>query len=120
MVLALDDFGTGYSSLSLLQDLPIDTLKIDRTFVRNIGTADERMAFVRAIVDLAEALGLAVVAEGIETAVHLEALRRLGCRIGQGFYFAEPLEARAIDELVTIGVVPHLPGGGGTPRAKAA
>jgi len=82
--LALDDFGTGYSSLSLLQDLPVQTLKIDRTFVGAIGTGTERIAFVRAIVDLAEALGLTVIGEGIETAAHVSTLLRLGCRIGQG------------------------------------
>lgn len=120
VVLALDDFGTGYSSLSLLQDLPVDMLKIDRTFVKAIGTGGERLAFVRAIIDLAEALGLAVVAEGIETAVHLGAVMRLGCRIGQGFYFAGPLEARAFDELVTGGIVPRLPGGDSTPCVRAA
>src|SRR5207249_4660033 len=64
--LALDDFGTGYSSLSLLQNLPVDTLKIDRSFVQSVENGPERRAFVRAIVDLADALGLTVVAEGIE------------------------------------------------------
>jgi len=108
--LALDDFGTGYSSLSLLQDLPVQTLKIDRTFVGAIGTGTERIAFVRAIVDLAEALGLTVIGEGIETAAHVSTLLRLGCRIGQGFYFAEPLEARALDELFASNVAPRLAG----------
>ena len=108
--LALDDFGTGYSSLSLLQDLPVQTLKIDRSFVGAIGTGMERIAFVRAIVDLAEALGLKVIGEGIETAAHVATLLRLGCRIGQGFYYAEPLEARALDGLFAAGVAPRLPG----------
>ena len=108
--LALDDFGTGYSSLSLLQDLPVRTLKIDRSFVGAIGTGMERIAFVRAIVDLAEALGLTVIGEGIETAAHAATLLRLGCRIGQGFYFAEPLEAGVLDELFAAGAAPTLPG----------
>ena len=115
--LALDDFGTGYSSLSLLQDLPVGTLKVDRSFVGEIGTGNERMAFVQAIVDLAQALGLVVVGEGIETAMQVNALRRVGCRVGQGFYFSEPLRARELDELFADGV-PALPRGRG--RVQAA
>ena len=96
--LALDDFGTGYSSLSLLQDLPVHTLKIDRSFVQSIDTGPERAAFVRAIVELADALSLSVVAEGVETAAHVAALRRLGCRLGQGFHFASPLEPAELEQ----------------------
>jgi EAL domain-containing protein (putative c-di-GMP-specific phosphodiesterase class I) len=92
--LALDDFGTGYSSLSLLQDLPVSVLKIDRTFVRSVDTRSERRALVRAFVDLADALDLIVVAEGIELAGQAAALRQLGCRFGQGFHFARPLPSR--------------------------
>jgi diguanylate cyclase (GGDEF)-like protein/PAS domain S-box-containing protein len=116
--LALDDFGTGYSSLSLLQDLPVDSLKIDRSFVGAMGASRERIAFVRAIVDLAHALGLSVVGEGIETELHVQTLMRLGCRIGQGFYFAGPLEVAAIDRLIAGGRLPRLPGG--STRAEAA
>jgi len=116
VALALDDFGTGYSSLSMLQDLPVQTLKIDKAFVGAIGTGGERTAFVRAIVDLAEALGLVVVGEGIETATHVATLLRLGCRVGQGFYFARPLEASMLDELFAGGVAPRLP----RRRAQAA
>jgi diguanylate cyclase (GGDEF)-like protein/PAS domain S-box-containing protein len=119
VALALDDFGTGYSSLSMLQDLPVRTLKIDRAFIGAIGTGKERIAFVRAIVDLAEALGLTVVGEGIESPAHVTTLLRLGCRVGQGFYFAEPLEAAALDELFASGTVPRLPEGR-SGRAEAA
>jgi len=91
--LALDDFGTGYSSLSLLHDLPVDTLKIDRSFVLSIDKGPARRPFVAAIVDLAGALGLTVVAEGVEDVGHVAALRALGCRFGQGFHFAAPLDA---------------------------
>ena len=99
--LALDDFGTGYSSLSLLQDLPVHTLKVDRSFVQSIGAeGGGRAPFVRAIVELAEALELTVVAEGIEEVGQVAALRRLGCRIGQGFYFAKPLASRALEEFL--------------------
>jgi EAL domain-containing protein (putative c-di-GMP-specific phosphodiesterase class I) len=106
--LALDDFGTGYSSLSLLQDLPVRAIKIDRSFVGAIGTGNERIAFVQAIVDLAQALGLEVVGEGIETAMQVNALRRAGCRVGQGFYFSEPLRPAELDELFAAGA-PALP-----------
>jgi diguanylate cyclase (GGDEF)-like protein len=107
--LALDDFGTGYSSLSLLRDLPVRTLKIDRSFVGVLGTGSERIAFVQAIVDLAQALGLEVIGEGIETAMHVNALRRVGCRVGQGFYFSEPLRPTEFGELFAEGAVPELP-----------
>ncbi len=109
--LALDDFGTGYSSLSLLQDLPVHTLKIDRSFVQSIDTGPERAAFVRAIVELADALSLSVVAEGVESAAHVAALRRLGCRLGQGFHFAHPLEPAALE---------HALAGGGAMRQLGA
>jgi EAL domain-containing protein (putative c-di-GMP-specific phosphodiesterase class I) len=117
--LALDDFGTGYSSLSLLQDLPVQVLKIDRAFVHSLDVGVQRSAFVRAIVDLATTLGLTVVAEGVEDELQAAALRQLGCRRGQGFYFAPPLEARAIDELFASGGVPRLPGRGSARRAAA-
>ena len=107
--LALDDFGTGYSSLSLLRDLPVRTLKIDRSFVGVLGAGSERTAFVQAIVDLAQALGLEVVGEGIETAAHVNALRRVGCRVGQGFFFSEPLRPTEFGELFDAGTVPELP-----------
>jgi diguanylate cyclase (GGDEF)-like protein/PAS domain S-box-containing protein len=116
--LALDDFGTGYSSLSLLQDLPVRTLKVDRSFVGALGNGNERTAFVQAIVDLAQALGLEVVGEGIETAMQVNALRRVGCRVGQGFYFSEPLRTTELDELFAEGALPALPRGRG--RVEAA
>lgn len=98
--LALDDFGTGYSSLSLLQDLPVHTLKIDRSFVHSIDIGPERRAFVKAIVDLAHALELTVVAEGIDAPAQTVELQRLGCRYGQGFQFSVPLEAHALEALL--------------------
>jgi EAL domain-containing protein (putative c-di-GMP-specific phosphodiesterase class I) len=110
--LALDDFGTGYSSLSLLHDLPVRTLKIDRAFVGALGTGGERTAFVKAIIDLAQALGLEVVGEGIETPMQANALRRLGCRVGQGFYFAPPLAVSDVDALLAAGRLPTFPRSG--------
>ncbi|HEX2207981.1 MAG TPA: EAL domain-containing protein [Longimicrobium sp.] len=88
----LDDFGTGYSSLSHLHQLPLDGLKIDRSFVR--GTIDS--AVVQTILTLAHSLGVGVVAEGIEEAAQLAALRAMGCRLGQGFLFSRPLEAASV------------------------
>jgi diguanylate cyclase (GGDEF)-like protein/PAS domain S-box-containing protein len=98
--LALDDFGTGYSSLSLLQDLPVHTLKIDRSFVQSVGAEGGRAPFVRAIVELAEALELTVVAEGIEDVAQVVGLRRLGCRVAQGFYFAKPLAPEELESFL--------------------
>ncbi len=90
---AVDDFGTGYSSLTYLQRLPVDILKIDRAFVSRLGLAQSDDAIVRAILDLASALDLEVIAEGVETADQLERLRELGCQGSQGFFFARPQTA---------------------------
>jgi len=83
--------------------LPVDTLKIDRSFVQSIDKGPERRPFVEAIIDLADALGLTVVAEGIEDVGHVAALRALGCRFGQGFYFAVPLEPSELEAFVRAG-----------------
>lgn len=95
---AMDDFGTGYTSLAYLQRLPIDVLKIDRSFVRGMLADADSVAIVRAILSLANALGMETTAEGIDTAELVPALRELGCSHGQGFHFARPLEpAAALD-----------------------
>ena len=86
----MDDFGTGYSSLSYLHSLPIQLLKIDRSFVSQMGEDDTRLEIVRAILSLAQSLNLEVVAEGIETNAQLEMLRDLGCTYAQGYFFAKP------------------------------
>src|SRR5205085_11748644 len=90
--LALDDFGTGYSSLSHLRSLPIDWLKIGRPFVEGLEHGEIDRPFVRMVVELAESLGVEVVAEGIESERQLESLRELGCGFGQGFHLARPAE----------------------------
>ena len=95
---AMDDFGTGYSSLAYLQRLPIDVLKIDKSFVSGMMVDPDAVAIVRAVLGLAEALGMSTTAEGIETVELATTLATLGCASGQGFYFAKPLEpAAALD-----------------------
>ncbi|MDW3219821.1 MAG: EAL domain-containing protein [Acidimicrobiales bacterium] len=96
--LAVDDFGTGFSSLAYLKRFPVDALKIDRAFVRDLAVDSEDVAFVRSIVSLAGALSLDVVAEGVETADQAELLRELGCTRAQGFYFAKPGPSAALRE----------------------
>ncbi len=98
--LALDDFGTGYSSLSYLQRLPVDILKIDRSFIGGVTGSAEESALARAIINLGQTLGLETVAEGIETAEQLAVLRELGCQLGQGYHLARPLGPAAVDALL--------------------
>jgi EAL domain-containing protein (putative c-di-GMP-specific phosphodiesterase class I) len=89
--LAIDDFGTGYSSLSYLRTMPIDVLKIDKSFIDDMVSSRQQRAVVAAIVRLAETLDLRVVAEGIEQNDHRDLLRRMGCPLGQGYLFARPV-----------------------------
>src|SRR5207245_8654310 len=98
--LSLDDFGTGYSSLSYLHRFPIQILKIDRSFVSGMNVDSKNAEIVRTIIALARNLGMDVVAEGVETAEHLAALRALQCHYGQGYLFAKPLEAQAATALL--------------------
>lgn len=90
---SLDDFGTGYSSLSYLRELPIKTLKIDQSFVRNMLDDESNLVIVRGIIAIAEALNLQVVAEGVETSDHINALINMNCSIGQGYAIAKPMAA---------------------------
>ena len=90
--LSIDDFGTGYSSLAYLRELPVDELKIDRAFIARAELTGEDLALVRTIVELAQILGLRTVAEGIENAAQLIALRRLGCAYGQGYHLCRPTD----------------------------
>ncbi|MEK6333575.1 MAG: EAL domain-containing protein [Acidobacteriota bacterium] len=93
--LSIDDFGTGYSSLGYLHRFPVNTLKIDRSFVGRIGEAAENIEIVRTIVSLAENMGMEVVAEGIETLSQLKQLSKLKCQYGQGYLFSRPVDADA-------------------------
>lgn len=98
--LCIDDFGTGYSSLSRLHHFPINTLKIDRAFVCAMQSEGENAEIVQAIITLAQNLGMDVVAEGVETATQFKHLQQLGCELGQGYFFAKPLNAQATAELL--------------------
>lgn len=103
---AIDDFGTGYSVLSLLKSLPVDTLKIDRSFVRDLGCNAGDLAIIRAIVALAEAFGLELVAEGVETEVGALTLLRHGCHRAQGFLLSRPIPSDDMARLLVEGRVP--------------
>lgn len=98
--LKIDDFGTGYSSLSYLCRLPFDTLKIDQSFVQELGRSGEASEIVKSVITLAGGLGLTVVAEGIETQAQADQLRALGCNYGQGFYFFRPMQPAAAEEML--------------------
>jgi diguanylate cyclase (GGDEF)-like protein/PAS domain S-box-containing protein len=116
--LDIDDFGTGYSSLSQLQHLPVQTLKIDRTFVSRIGPDADAIEIIRTIVDLAHNLGMDIIAEGVETAAQLAQLKAIGCEYAQGYYFGKPTDGETAWSLIsgkcappgfTAGLVPPVP-----------
>ncbi|HYM16046.1 MAG TPA: EAL domain-containing protein [Dehalococcoidia bacterium] len=98
--LAIDDFGTGYSSLSYLRQFPFDLLKIDKSFIDDVGAPVQHKELTKAIIELGKTLDLELVAEGIERPEQLSRLQTLDCELGQGFYFAEPLEAAEVEELL--------------------
>jgi diguanylate cyclase (GGDEF)-like protein len=111
--LVLDDFGTGYSSLAYLKHLPLDTIKIDRSFVNGLEADDANLPIVTAVISLAHGLGIGVVAEGIETVGQLARLRELDCDRGQGFFFARPMPAALLSPMLEAGVAPQADAGGG-------
>src|SRR5262249_11057273 len=104
--IAIDDFGTGYSALTYLKSLPVDALKIDKGFVRDLGSNARDLAIVESIVALANAFGLDVVAEGVETVSAARALLGFGCRRAQGFLLSRPLDGAAMESLLARGAVP--------------
>jgi diguanylate cyclase (GGDEF)-like protein len=99
---SLDDFGTGYSSLNYLMRLPIDKLKIDRTFIQNMEDGSRGVAIVSAIIAMAHSLDLEVIAEGVETESHIHLLRKMKCDIIQGYYIAKPMSASDFEQLFVI------------------
>jgi EAL domain-containing protein (putative c-di-GMP-specific phosphodiesterase class I) len=109
--LAIDDFGTGYSSLSYLRELPIDVLKMDKSFVDGIAVSEQRLALAEGIVQIARTLRLEVIAEGIESQVQRDLLVSMGCQFGQGYLLAMPMAASQAEKLTRIGTreVPSLP-----------
>jgi diguanylate cyclase (GGDEF)-like protein len=109
---ALDDFGTGYSSLSYLRDFPIDSLKIDRSFVDEVTSVVEDTSIVKAVISMARNLGLRVVAEGVENMDQLEFLRAQACDEAQGYFFSRPVDPDAFAELLRSGFGPGFTGSG--------
>ena len=110
--LALDDFGTGYSSLSHLKRFPIDTLKIDRSFVRDLTTDADDASIVSAVISLGKSLHMRVVAEGVESRAQLAFLHEQGCPEGQGYYFSRPMVAKEFAKLLRRSVTePRSPAG---------
>jgi EAL domain-containing protein (putative c-di-GMP-specific phosphodiesterase class I) len=91
MHIAIDDFGTGYSSMSYLHQYPVTTLKIDQSFIRNMTTDKGALGLVKSILSLSENMGLAIIAEGVETQQHVDMLKTLKCQVAQGFFFARPM-----------------------------
>lgn len=106
--LQIDDFGTGYSSLSYLHSLPINALKIDSSFVSRLGSDDENTEIVKTIISLAYNLGIDVIAEGIETSLQFESLKKLKCKYGQGYFFHEPLHPVKAKELLVTEQLKYL------------
>src|SRR5207302_2576334 len=99
--LSIDDFGTGYSSLGYLHRFPVNTLKIDRSFVGRIGEAAENIEIVRTIMSMAENMGMEVLAEGVETLRQLSQLRKLNCQYGQGYLFSRPVDAESVSQWIS-------------------
>ncbi|MEH7272697.1 EAL domain-containing protein [Neobacillus vireti] len=99
--ISVDDFGTGYSSLSYIKDLPIDTLKVDQSFVKDIHTNKESKEIARAIINLAKSIGLTVIADGIERKEHVDELIKDGYILGQGYFFSRPLKVGAFEDFMT-------------------
>ena len=98
--ISIDDFGTGYSSLSYIKHLPIDTLKVDASFIRDIHTNDESRAIVKAVLTIAQTIGLNVIAEGVELQAHVQQLRSEGCLLGQGYFYSKPLPSDEFERYV--------------------
>ncbi|MDX9802161.1 MAG: EAL domain-containing protein, partial [Spirochaetia bacterium] len=97
---AIDDFGTGFSSIGYLTRIPIDTIKIDKSFTQGIDTSEDSLSIVRSVIQLSSNLGIEVVAEGVENEDHLRLLRELECDLAQGYYFSRPVPAGEFEKLL--------------------
>lgn len=97
---SIDDFGTGYSSLNVLNRLPIDFVKIDKSFVNEIGTNSNSTSLVKTIIDIGSNLNFELIAEGIEHQIQADFLNQNGCRYGQGYFYSPPLRAEEIEKLI--------------------
>ncbi len=118
VTISIDDFGTGYSSLAYLRRLPIDTIKIDRSFVQELESSPDSASIVAAIIAMARAMNLRTIGEGVETRGQMQALIGHGCKLMQGFLFARPLPAPAFAQLLADAAAQRLPwGGAGEPAA---
>jgi EAL domain-containing protein (putative c-di-GMP-specific phosphodiesterase class I) len=98
--LSIDDYGAGYSSLTYLKKLPIQELKIDRSFVLNLASSSEDQILVRSTIDMAHNLGVKVTAEGVEDAASVDLLRTFGCDMAQGYYFCRPVPVDDLDQFI--------------------
>ena len=107
LTLSLDGVGTGYSSLSYLKRVPIDLLKIDRSFVKDLPHDLDDVAIVKAIIGLSQTLSMRAVAEGIETEAQAQMLRELGCQYGQGYHFSRPLSTEAMGAFIAANLSPN-------------
>jgi len=108
VAIALDDFGTGYSSLSLLRDLPIDTLKIDRSFIHALSQNSNDFMIMQAIIGLGKNLNLAIIAEGVETKLQMQILLNHHCNLQQGYYFSRPVSYAALSKWMLSSTYGHV------------